>query len=226
MKRFLTLALLLLMSACAPMLAPATEPPNGASILALETATRVPPTFMPTASLVPTEAATSTPAPRNPEPTATETMQPAPVLPTPEAVLPAIRLWMGEPSYPADSEPGMVFLIRYDPEMWTPITDDLGGTSLAYRPIEYCMITPYTGRGLPPGWTVESESREIGGMFFEVLTASENGEVKFVNYLGGDRRIYTAFQLTFAEEREACQQAAENLLATLRSFPATPTPNP
>jgi hypothetical protein len=96
-----------------------------------------------------------------------------------------------------------------------------------HRDIPYCQITPTAGRGMPRGWTVESTFRQIGSLQFEVATASQEGQVKFINYFGRAGGVVTGFQVSFLEQMEACLADAEEVFATLASAPAaTPTPSP
>ena len=73
----------------------------------------------------------------------------------------------------------------------------------------------------------EPETIEAGEVLYDVSTAYENGVKKFATFTGGDRRIITAFQVSFLEDSEACLADAVAVLSTLRSIPvsqATPAP--
>jgi hypothetical protein len=75
--------------------------------------------------------------------------------------------------------------------------------------------------------SVEHEMLQLGNLNFDVSTVFENGAKKFVTITGGDGTIITAFEVDFQEESEACIQAAEAVLSTLKSVPssqATPIP--
>ena len=169
----------------------------------------------PTASL--------TPAPTVIPPTPTETLVPAPELPTELPRPPARLAWSGMPTYPGDSTPGFLFRLDYDPELWAQATNAFGDIVLANRGLEYCMIAPWTGRGLPVDWKTTHEFRAIGSSSYDVNIVSAQGQVKFITYTGGEGRIMTGFQVSFNENPETCVQAAEEVLGTLRSFSAIPT---
>jgi hypothetical protein len=174
---------------------------------------------------------TPLPSPTDLPPTPTETLLPEPELPTPESNLPVLEIWTGAPSYAAESEPGYDFRLFYDGSLWALTVDEVGLPALVNRDIPYCMVTPAAGRGLPRGAVSESQFRTIGRFPFEVVTVTQNGEVKFVNYFGGDTVVLTGFQVSFQEQREECLQAVENLLQTISSVLAptptlTPSPSP
>jgi hypothetical protein len=194
-------------------------------------------TVEPTQPLIadtPTRAVTSTPLPTNtplptstPAPTSTETSLPTLVLPT-EVVNPPVRsVWDGTPTYLGDSASGYAFRVTYDPEVWALTLDQFGYPALGHRTLSGCVISVTSGRGLPPSMNVEHETLEAGDVIFDVTTAYENEEKKFVTFTGGDGRILTAFQVTFLEESDACLADAVAVLSTLRSIPisqATPAP--
>jgi len=166
----------------------------------------------------------STPTPRNtatlPGPTPTETLLPLLELPTERPFASSRVAWTGLPTYPADSDPGLLFRVDYDPDLWAQTEGNFGEIVLAHRQIPYCTITPWTGRGLPAGLKVEYEFRVIGGANFEVHIITRQGELEFVAYIGGDRKILTGFQVSFEEQKEKCIQDAEAIFATLRSAPS------
>lgn len=169
-----------------------------------------------------------------PEPTATAlvasltpTLLPTPELPTPESTLPLFETWSSQPTYLEESLPGLDFRVLYDSSRWALISNESGMPALVHRIIPYCQIVPTGGRGLPRGWVVESTFREIGGLQFEVAVASQEGQIKFVNYFGRANGIVTGFQVSFLEQMEDCLADAEVIFATLTSVPAaTPTPSP
>ncbi len=159
--------------------------------------------------------------------TPTETLIPPLELPTEVRNPPALLAWDGTPTYLGDSQPGYLFRVKYDPEVWALTTDSYGYPALGNRGIEYCVIAPAFGRGLPANMTVEHDIRKIGVVEFEVNTASLNGARQFVTYNGGDRIIYTGFDVNFVENADLCLQQAETVLATLTSVKvtqATPVP--
>jgi hypothetical protein len=193
----------------------ATEPPALAQVMA--TATRpspVPPTS--------THAPTFTPF----VPTPTETLLPPLELPTERRNAPALVPWTGLPTYPGDSDPGLLFRMDYDPDVWAQTEGNYGDIVLGNRQIEYCTITPWSGRGLPVDWKVEHEFRYIGSAAFDVNTVTFQDAVKFVSYVGGDRHVLTGFQVSFNDQREQCLQDAEAIFGTLRSLSAVPTITP
>jgi hypothetical protein len=158
--------------------------------------------------------------------TPTETLIPPVEIPTEATNAPARMNWIGEVTYPGDSQPNTMFQLTYDPDVWAQTLDQFNVIVLAHRKIEYCTIAPYAGRGVPMNWSVERETRTIGALEFEVSRISDNGVPQFVTYVGGDKIIYTGFQVTFVDQRETCLGAAEAVLSTLRSIEATPTPEP
>lgn len=195
-------------------------PPPGAT-RALPTATRTP--------LLPTVTRTPSPFPWRvlpqatvtlPGPTPTETLLPLLELPTARPFAPSRAAWTGLPTYPADSQPGFLFRVDYDPDLWALTEDNFGASVLAHRQIPYCLLLPWSGRGLPAGLQVEHEFRTIGGASFDVHTITRDGNLEFAAYVGGDRKIVTGFQVAFEEQKEQCIEAAEAVLATLRSVPS------
>ena len=178
--------------------------------------------FTPPPPPSPTLPPTSTPT----APTPTDTLLPPLDIPTERPNAPAFVAWTGEPTYPGDSEPGRLFRVDYDPDLWAQTKDNFEQVALAHREIPYCAITAWSGRGLPPDARVEHEFRDLGSLPYDVNTVIVGGAPKFVAYVGGDRRLLTGFQVTFQEQREACLLDAETILATLRSFIAEPTITP
>jgi len=252
MRKFLVLTLVFLLSACgAPAAATELPPMPGLVTITPEiipfnpqvielTATSAP-AAVPTEALrlpaTPTRRPEFTATPREtslPEPTATpvgptptETLLPPLELPTMAAFAPSRLPWTGLPTYPADSEPGLLFRVDYDPDVWAQTEGNYGEIVLAHRLIPYCTVSTWSGRGLPGGLKSEHEFRTIGGADFDVNTiTTKQGETEFITYVGGDRRILTGFQVAFVEQKESCVQDAELILATLRSLAAIPTATP
>jgi hypothetical protein len=181
----------------------------------------------PTQPLLP--ESTSTPVPTSTEvlPTPTETQLPPLDLPTEMPNAPSLLVWDGTPTYLGDSLPGYDFRVFYDPELWALTEDQFGYPALGHRAILYCVISVTSGRGLPANITVEQDILYASAVTFSVGTAFENGVRKFVTYTGGDRRIITAFQVSFEEGADECLADAQTVLITLRSVPvsqATPEP--
>jgi hypothetical protein len=163
-------------------------------------------------------------------PTPTETLLPYIPLPTPESYIPVIESWAGMPTY-AESQPGYFFRVDYDGSLWSLTWDETGTLALIHRTIPYCKILPTAGRGLPRGWTVDDQFRDIGTLRYEVVTASQNGMVQFVNYFSGDGVVLTGFQVSFQEQMNDCLLASEIILGSLTSVVApsptvTPTETP
>ncbi len=154
----------------------------------------------------------------------TETPLPTLELPTQAAVEPLSRSFVGLPTYPGDSLPGWMFRLDYDPQVWAQAEDNFGEFVLAQRDIPGCLFTPWSGRGLPPDAQVEHDFREIGSYSFDVSKVSVGGELKFVAFVGGDKRVLTGFQVSFTQQAETCLADAEKLLLTFRPLAATPTP--
>lgn len=232
MKKLVLLFSLFVLAACAPQALPGlvTVTPEVPSRLQL---TAYPFTASPTVSKTPmrptvTRTLTALPALRLqatatlPGPTPTETLLPLLELPTERPFAPSRTAWTGAPTYPSDSEPGLLFRVDYDPRAWALTEDNFGVTVLAHRQIPYCILLPWSGRGLPAGLRVEHEFRTIGGANFDVHTITREGALEFVAYVGGDRKIITGFQVAFEQQKEQCIEQAETVLATLRSSPAAP----
>jgi hypothetical protein len=253
MKRpvLIFLPFVFLLNACGAPAMPATEAPAApalpfvvtitteaeapAATEPVETETVLPETTVTETSLTPLETATETlPSPTATAsltftpagPTPTETLLPPLELPTEKRNAPALVPWTGLPTYPADSDPGLLFRVDYDPDVWAQTEGNFGDIVLGNRNIEYCTITPWEGRGLPPDWKVEHDFRYIGSAGFDVSVVTYQGETKFVTYVGGDRHVLTGFQVTFTDQREQCLQDAEAVFGTLRSLVAVPTITP
>jgi hypothetical protein len=174
---------------------------------------------------------TSTPAPTNtPAATLTDTALPTLDLPTEAINAPALAVWDGVPTYPADSKPGYSFRVTYDPDVWALTLDQFGFPALAHRTIANCVLSVTSGRGLPASMNVEHDVLYVdSNTTFDVGTAYENGVKKFVTYTGGDGNIITAFEVSFDDQSDACIADAVTVLSTLRSIPvsqATPTLTP
>lgn len=176
---------------------------------------------LPTPTHAATHAVTPTFTPVLPTPT--ETLLPPLELPTERSNPPARLTWTGLPTYPGDSDPGLLFRVDYDPDLWAQTESDFGVIVLGNRQIEYCTITPWTGRGLPVDWKVTHEFRYIGSAAFDVNTVTYLGAVKFVSYVGGDQLVLTGFRVSFNAQQDQCLQQAEAIFGTLRSFAAMPT---
>ncbi len=102
------------------------------------------------------------------------------------------------------------------PRSWSLIPDETGELALINRDIPYCKIVPTAGRGLPRNLVkVDDQFRDIGSLRYEVVTISQNGSIKFVNYFGGDEAVLTGFQVSFEERMEECLQQSELVFATL-----------
>jgi hypothetical protein len=249
----LILAISLLISACAP--GKGSSPLSGLPFMVTLTpeAPRLAKATQPampdaaTARAVVSEAPSETVAPASstpnpPDPTATlllstpyfatptETLLPQLELPTERPRAPALLTWTGQPSYPGDTDPGLLFLMDYNPDVWAQTEGLFGDIVLGNRQIEYCTITPWTGRGLPVAWKVTHEFRALGSgptpPTFDVNTVTFNDVVKFVSYVGGDGKVLTGFQVSFNEQQDRCLQDAEAVFGTLRSFAAIPTSSP
>lgn len=161
-------------------------------------------------------------------PTPTETL-PLVELPTPESTLPGVKTWSGAPTYSTESTPGFNFQVSYDGSLWVLMEDEMGRSALVHRQIPYCQMVPTAGRGVARGWTSDIQFRPIGSLQFEVDTVSQNGNVQYLNFFGGDGTILTGFQVSFQEQQDDCLLAAEAVLASLGSTPAplsTPTQAP
>ena len=189
--------------------------------LVLESPTLPEPTpILTTPSAIPS----STP---EPGPTPTETSLPPLELPTEEKNPPALQAWDGEPTYLGDSKSGYFFRVLYDPEIWALTTDNFGYPALGHRNLNYCLIGPSVGRGLPANVNVDHDVRKVGAVEYEVNIAYMDGTRQFVTYLGGDANIFTGFEVSFKDEADLCLKDAETVLGTLTSIEAsqaTPIP--
>ena len=207
----------LLASACASAPAPAaTEPATDLPLLPQETTTPA----------LPTETSTPIVSP-TPEPTLTATPLPPLELPTLMPSPPPLAVWDGLPTYLGDSQPGYYFRVKYNPELWALTTDQFGMPALAHRKIEYCMLTPTAGRGLPPNVRVEHNVVYIDGLTYDVAMAYVNEALAFITYQGSNGTIYTGFQLDFQGLSDECRADALVVLSTLQAVPisqATPQP--
>lgn len=213
-----------LIASCAPA---ATEPPPATEAAATEelAATEFP--LIPQNSPTAEPSQTFTPPTQTPASTQTETQLPPLEIPTKLANPPAKMVWDGAPTYPGDSQPGFAFRVTYDPELWAVTSDQFGFPALGHRAMEYCAITVTSGRGLPTSMTVEHDILYLDNVFYDVSIAYENGVKKFVTYVGGDRIVFTGFEVTFQDQADECLADAVTVLSTLQSVPvsqATPTP--
>lgn len=234
MRRIISMLSLVFITACAAQSTSMQQEEIATTIPAQELAAQevlASPTFeLSTPTAVVAEAATETTAPTQApttSPTPTETPLPPLELPTPLANPPSLMAWDGTPTYPGDSKPDYLFRLRYDPEIWALTTDSYGYPAIGHRAIEYCVVAPAFGRGLPANIRVEHDQRRLGLIEYEINTAYLNGVRQSVSYIGGDINIYTAFEVTFAENADLCLQDAETVFATLTSVKvsqATPVP--
>ena len=175
---------------------------------------------MPTA----TESATPFPDTDTPIPPApTETSLPTLDLPTLLPRLPERILWTGLPTYPGDSQPGYLFRIEYDPELWAQTEDNFDEIVLAHREIPACVLSAYAGHGLPIAWKVETEFTQQGKLFIEVNRILRDEKLEFMTFFVSDSRVRTAFRLEPGENPEACLQDAQEILSSMRSLFAHPT---
>ncbi len=227
MKRSLLLTtiscfLIMVFSACGPAML-VTEVPQ----VEMETPTTVP---SGTPSRIPTQTAlpSTTPLPTiaiNPTETYLPTLELLPL----GTMEPAFEVWDGQPTYPAESQPGFFFRVRYNPRVWGLTQDSYGQAALGHRFIGYCILAAGEVRGMSPGIQVEHDTRQIGPLFFEINEVLLQGVRQFVTYQAqtADRIIFTSFQVNFVDEIDACLVDAEAVLATLTSIPesqATPIP--
>ncbi len=185
----------------------------------------------PTAQPVPADTLTPTGAPfiLDLTPLPTETPLPTVEIPTEAARLPALVVWDGAPTYPADSNPDYYFRVSFDPAAWALTVDNFGMPALAHRAITGCFLSPTVGRGLPPNATAQHEVRRINGISYQVTTVDINGVLQSVTYAASDGRIFTAFQLSLQDRPDQCTLEAEVVLGTLTSVPisqATPIATP
>ena len=196
----------------------ATEPP---AFQSLEAPTKAPSQGQETLAPLPTSTQILATAPQ------TDTPLPTLELPTEIVNAPEQMVWDGAPTYLAESTPGFVFRVRYDPELWALTTDQFGFPALAHRAIPGCVISVTSGRGLPIDMTVEHDVINFDNITFDVGNVFENGALKFITYTGGNATIITGFQVDFEEQADQCRAYAIAVLSTLTAVPAsqaTPTP--
>ena len=186
--------------------------PQPSATIALSTTPTLPPSLTPTITMTPLPP--------------TDTLLPPIDIPTEKPNMPSFVIWTGEPTYAGDSEPGRLFRVNYDPDLWAQTKDNFEQVVLAHRTIEYCTITAWSGRGLPPDAKVEHVFGQVGDVPFDINYVTLQGTVKFVAYVGGDKRLLTGFQVSFTDQKEQCLLDAEAILSTLRSFIAEPTITP
>ncbi len=223
------LILMFLIASCGAAAPTSTEPANTSAPADTE-----PPAFQsleaPTRSPSP-EQPSSTPLPTATQILSTPTDTPLPTLELPTEIVnaPPRMVWDGAPTYPAESRPGFVFRVTYDPDLWALTSDQFGFPALGHRLVPGCVVSVTSGRGLPPSMTVEHEMLDTGQVTFDVGNVFESGVLKFVTYTGGNATIITAFQVNFEEQTDRCLADAVTVLSTLTSVPAsqaTPTPTP
>ena len=204
-----------------------TQPPQAVAPASLATPTAL---MTATASQSASSAtATTAPFALDFTPVATDTPLPTLELPTESIRAPALEIWDGFPTYPAESTPDYYFRVKFDPDAWALTTDQYGFPALGHRAISGCVISPAAGRGLPLNGSVEHEIRKIGGISYQINTGYMNGVKQFVTYSAGDSRIYTAFEVSFQDRPDQCVLEAEVVLSTLTSvsiFQATPIATP
>jgi hypothetical protein len=174
------------------------------------------------AQLGPSNTPTRTPFPSL---TPTETLIPPIEIPTQPSHIFFRLTWVDLPSYPIDRP--LMTQLTYDPEIWVLTPDQFGHTVLAHRTIPYCQIARASAGGLPPGWSAETGSKTVSGIYFETVSVSENGTLRYINYFTpGKSVVKTGFEVSFVDDREACITDAETVLASLSFIVATPTATP
>jgi len=213
----------LLAASCGPA---ATEAPPATEAPAATDADEFPLVVENSPTAEPTQTFTPEPT-QTPSITPTETQLPPLEIPTEAVNAPAKMVWDGAPTYPGDSQPGFAFRVTYDPDLWAVTIDQVGFPALGHRNIPYCAISPASGRGLPANMTVEHDILYLDSVFFEVNSAYQDGVKKFVTYVGGDKIVFTGFEVVFDEQADECLVDAETVLSTLQSVlvsQATPQP--
>jgi hypothetical protein len=183
------------------------------------------------AAEAPTDTLTAEPFTIEFTPLPSETPLPTLELPTEVRFPPELQIWDGLPTYLSESKPDFYFRLRFDPDTWALTVDNFGFPALAHRSISDCSMSSTSGHGLPLNVLVEHEKHHIGSINYDIATAYLNGVKQFVSYAGGDlsANIYTAFQVSFADQPDRCLADAEDILTTLTSVPvsqATPIPTP
>ncbi len=226
LKRFIPslLALIFLVSACA-----SAQRVVQPTLVLEETDTPAPTatdTPQPSATLAPTFTPFPTATPI-PQPTETPTLLPTLELPTLPPVVPRSQVWQSAPSLPDDSARDLNFTVLYDPDVWALTEDLFGAPVLAHRTIPYCLIEKGRPGGLSPGYTAEQGFAQVGSIYYQTISVSLNGVLKYVNYYGGrGKQALTVFTVSFEEQPETCLSDAEKVLGTLQFIPVTATPQP
>ncbi len=186
-------------------------------------ASQTPQTVLPlaTPTPLPSPTPTFTPSPTaTPAPTPTDTPLPPLVPPTLEPLAPAQANWQAEPVYQEESKPGYIVQIEYATAEWGLSVDYNGQPALVHRTIPECYIVMTVPRGLPPAAHVETLSMTFGNVSFEVnIVRNDQGKIESAVLTGGDSTIVTAFQVGMGQNPEACLDAVENLLSSLKSIP-------
>ena len=229
-RRIITILILAFVIASCAGAPAATQPPPATEAPATEAPAA---TEVPAQPLIPENTTssssgagiieTASPAPTLTQvlPTLTETELPPLELPTEAANAPAQMVWDGTPTYLGDSQPGYSFRVTYNPDLWVLTSDQFGFPALGHRNIPQCVISVTSGRGLPASMTVEHDVLYTDTITFDVNTAFENGVKKFVTYTGGDGKIITGFEVSFAEQVDECLADAVTVLSTLKSVPVS-----
>ena len=230
-----SLWIVLTLASCAPLqsfLAPAAPTAGTPLLTPTLSATQAVDTSTIEATSTDTPAATNTSLPQLfiLQFTAVPSDTPLPTLELPTLVVGrSLQIWDGLPTYPAESNPNDDFRVLYDPIVWALTADQFGTPVLGNRQVSNCILAPAHPHGLALNGTVDHAIRKIGGISYDINTAYVNGVKQFVSYTGGDGNIYTAFQVSFQDQADACTLDAETILATLTSVsvsqatpPATP----
>ena len=220
-----------LLAGCGAPAATAQPPAPAPELSATAAPAIIEPTSTPAPAGTETPTITSTSGPFTIDltPLPTETALPTLELPTEVKYPPSLQAWDGLPTDLADSRPGYYFRLHFDPTVWALTFDQFGFPALGHRQIPGCIIAPSSSRGLALNATVDHEVRKIGGVSYQISTAYVNGVKSFVNYVGGDGNIYTAFGVTFQDQSDQCLADAEIVLGGLRSVAisqATPIATP
>ncbi len=125
-------------------------------------------------------------------------------------------VWSSRATYASPGDPNAPqFNLEFDSAAWEllPPTANQPESHLSHRQLSSCTITPSAGMGLPDDWVVENSYETIDRVGYEVFRASQEGELRFVNYCTAVAESYTCFlvQIPLPE----CLQAAEVILGSM-----------
>jgi hypothetical protein len=138
---------------------------------------------------------------------------------TPDSATPTVNsesgsgIWMGPPSYSVDANSPSLFRLEYESDRWE-LSPYHSGDKLVHRSIAGCEIVPTIGSELPEGYSVEHETKLIGGISYGANLAYESGQLQYATYFTQVGKLQTGFLVWNVD---LCIQEAEVVLATLQA---------